>query len=183
MKKLLITVSVALILIINVTSCKKIIEQVFPGLDVKVPEIQLTIPAIPFVPPNEISLGSYTAYFNLDSTIKANTGNVFGVGVVSSIKVKEVFVSLANADDLNNLSNFESARVTLSSNSRRDPTNVTTLNFPTSNTSSATFPQSDSPELLDYLKGTEITYNVYGKARRATLKPLNMTVSVTVRVK
>jgi hypothetical protein len=183
MKKLTISLFAPLAVLISVTSCKKIIDQVFPGIDAKVPEIQLTIPPIPIVTQNEFSLGSYTAYFNLDSTIKANTADVFGIGVVSSIKVKEITVSLSNADNLNNLSNFESARVAIFSNTRTDAVNVATLNFPDTNSSSITFTPTDSPELLDFLKGSQLSYNVFGKARRPTIKPLNMLISVTIRVK
>ncbi len=183
MKKIIISFILALAVFINLSSCKKIIGQIFPGLDVNVPEIQLTLPAIPIVPPNEMSLGAYAVRFNLDSIIKANTNNIFDIGVVSSVKVKDITVSLSNADNLNNLSNFEFARVTLSSNTRTNPVNVATLNFPDSNLSSITIPQTDSPELLDHLKGTEITYNLFGKLRRRTIKPLNMVVLVTVRVK
>jgi hypothetical protein len=181
MKKIIAPLMVASLVVF--ASCSKVIEQIFPGLDARVPDIQLTIPALPIVPPNEILLGMYSAHFNLDSIIKANTGGVFGIGVVSSIKIKEVTVSLSNADNLSNLSNFEYARVAITSNTATEAAGAVTLNFPDANTSSVTVTPDDSPELINYLKGTELNYTIYGKARRPTLKPLNMTVSITVRVK
>jgi hypothetical protein len=183
MKKTPLIVLVATIVLVAVSSCGKVIDAIFPGVDAKVPDIQLTVPIIPIVPPNEISLGTYTVHFNLDSTIKTNTGGVFGVAVISSVKIKEIAINVSNADNINNLSNFEYARVTLGSNTNTDASNIANLNFPDTYASSLTVTPNDSPELIDYLKGSQLTYTVYGKARRPTTKPLNMTVSITVRVK
>jgi len=172
MKKVLASLSVLAIVAVSTSSCSKIVEQIFPGIDTRLPDINVTIPMIPVVPANEISLGTYTTHFNLDSTIKANTSGVFDIGVVSSVKVKEISVSVSNADNLNNLSNFDYARFALGSNNSSEPANVTTINFPESNSSSVTVTPDDSPELLNLLKGSELTYTLYGKARRPTIKPL-----------
>ena len=94
-------------------SCKKLVAAVFGGTDVNAPEVQVTIPTVFIVPPNEMSLGTYSFHFNLDSIVRANTGGIFGANVVNSIKVKQVVVNITNADQVNNLANFESARVTL----------------------------------------------------------------------
>ena len=175
--------SVMLLVIAGFSSCGKIVEKVFPGVDANAPEIQLTIPIVPVVLPNEFSLGSFTTQINLDSTIRANTAGVFGIGVVSSIKVKEIVITLPNGDNLNNLANFETARVTFTAPNNSTPLTVASLAFPDTYATSSTYTPADSPDLLEYLKGSEVTYTVYGRARRITTKPLNMTVSVTLRVK
>ena len=182
MKKLSV-LSLMLLVIAGITSCGKIVDKVFPGVDAKVPDIQLTIRIVPVVFSNEFSLGSFTTRINLDSTIRANTAGVFGIGIVSSIKVKEIVINLPNADNLNNLANFETARVTFTAPNNSAPLTVAALNFPDTYAATSTHTPTDSPELLDYLKGSEVTYTVYGRARRTTTKALNMTVSVTVRVK
>lgn len=165
------------------TSCKQIVNAIFSGADITVPDITIAVPAVPFVFPQEVQLGSFTQRFNLDSAIRANTAGTFGVGVVSSIKIKTVTITLVNGDDNNNLSNFESTRVTLSSSSVSTPTNLINFNFPAVNSNSLTVTPTDSPELLPYLKGLDLTYQVFGKSRKTTSKALTMKVSVVVRAK
>jgi hypothetical protein len=182
MKKILITIFAAFILLVEFSSCKKLVAAIFQGLDVNVPEVQVTIPTVIAVTSNEIPLGNFSFHFNLDSIVKANTAGVFGVNAVSSIKVKQISINITNADQLNNLSNFESARVTLQSNTNNTPTELFSMTFPDTYASSITITPTNSLELLAYLKGSDITYNIYGKMRRITSKPLNMVVSVTLRV-
>lgn len=181
MKKLLIS-GFMLGLIIQSISCNKIIEAVFPGLDLKVPEFQVIVRAIISVSPYDVALGSFSYQLNLDSIIKANTGGVFGINAVGSIKIKQVSINLSNADPLNNLSNFESVRMTIQSSSNNTATELFTANFPDTYSSSITITPNNSPDLLSYLKGSEVTYNVYGKMRRITSKPLNMTIAVLLSV-
>src|SRR4051812_44933566 len=108
MKKIIGSVLLVMIIAAGVVGCKKIITAIFPGMDVDVPAITVTIPAIPFTLPGEFSLGSFKQRFNLDSVVKANTGGAFGAADVSSVKVKQIAFTVANADQQNNLSNFES---------------------------------------------------------------------------
>ena len=172
----------AAIVLLAAISCKKLVSELFQGMDVNVPAVQVTIPTVIAVTPNEVSLGSFSLHFNLDSIIKANTAGVFGVNSVSSIKVKQISITINNADPLNNLSNFETARITLQSNSDSNPAELFSITFPDSYASSFTSTTVNSPDLLPYLKSPDITYNIFGKMRRITTKPLNMTVAVTLRV-
>ncbi|HEX8331686.1 MAG TPA: hypothetical protein VF622_03640 [Segetibacter sp.] len=181
-KGLYISLSI-LALAVNFTSCKRVVDKIFTGVDFKVPDLLIPVPIVPVVPPMELQLGTYTQKLNLDSAIRANTAGAFGVGVVSSIKIKSISVTISNGDDNNNLSNFESARVTLSSNSQASATNLINFSFPNVNSNTLTVTPTDSPELLPYLKGGELTYQVFGKARKTTSKQLNMVVSVVVRGK
>ena len=180
MKKIINLFCLSVLFAITFSSCKKLIASVFGGTDVVVPAFQLTIPAIPIVPPGEISLGSYSFNFNLDSTVRANTAGAFGANSVNSIKLKQIIFSLTNADSSNNLANFVSARVTLQSNTNNTPIQIFDIDFPDSSASGYTFTPTNSPELVSYLKGNMITYNIYGQMRRITTKPLNLVVTVTV---
>ena len=180
MKKIIILFCISVLIISSSSSCKKLIAAVFGGTNVDVPAFQLTIPAIPVVLSNEISIGSYSFYFNLDSTVRANTAGAFGANSVNSIKLKKVIFSLTNTDSLNNLANFVSARVTLQSNINSTPVQLFKIDFPDSTASTYTYNPTTSPELVSYLKGTTITYNTYGQMRRITTKPLNLVVTVTV---
>jgi len=164
-------------------SCKKAAELIFQGLDTKIPDVQITIPIIPLVPQNEISIGSYSVNFNLDSTVRANTGGVFGANAVKFIKITQISITITNPDPLNNLANFESARITLQSNTNNTPTDFLSQTFPDVYAATFSSTPANSTELLAYLKGSVITYNIYGKIRRITTKPLNLVISATIGIK
>lgn len=180
MRKIVVGIFAALLIFTACSSCKKI-AQAFGGSDVVVPQYQITVPIVPFVLPTEISLGSYSFSFNLDSVVRANTSGLFGAKDVNSIKIKHVTINILNADQLNNLANFSTARVTLYSNTNSNPVELFAINFPDVYASSYTYTTTSSPELLSYLKGSLLTYTLYGKMRRITTKPLSMTLDVTMR--
>ncbi len=182
MKKLIILLSVVFALSISFSACKKIIAAIFKGVDVSVPEMQFTIPAIFGVAPGEIPLGSFPYKFNLDSVVRANTGGAFGAGSVTSIKIKEVTITVLNADQFNNLANFETARITIQSNTNNNPIEFFSVTFPDVFASEYTSPGASNVELVSYLKGTDIVYKMYAKNRRTTSKPLDFKISVIVRV-
>ena len=171
------------LLFIGFLSCKKVAEAIFQGLDANVPDVQITIPIIPLVSPSEISIGSYSYNFNLDSIVKAKTAGVFGANAVRFIKIKQIVITITNPDPLNNLANFESARMTIQSNTNNTPVEFFSQTFPDTYATTFTFTPTNSTELFEYLKGTTITYNIFGKNRRITTKQLNMVVSTTLAVK
>lgn len=129
------------------------------------------------------SSSSNTISFNLDSIIKAYTENTFSIGNLSSVKVKDVTIFLVNADDLNNISNFETVSLSFFSNTNSTPAVVASAIIPNTPATSLNVPAVNSPELKEYLKGNQLTYTVTGKARKSTTKTLNATVSVTLCVK
>lgn len=182
MKKVLISVSL-LIFVIAGMSCNKIKDAIFPSIDVNLPAFQIRVPAIPIVLSSEASLGSFTINFNLDSIIRANTAGAFGAGAVSTIKVKKMVISVSNGDAANNLANFESARFTFSSNTKTTPAELVSITLTDTFTTSYTAEPTSSPELKEYLTGTQLTYSLFGKARRTTSKPLNFSVAITLSAK
>lgn len=164
----------------GLTSCNKIKDSLFPAFTVQLDEVTTTIPIL--LEGVESSTSS-TVSFNLDSTIKANTSNVFGVDDLSSVKVKDLTVSLNNSDALNDLSNFESASIGFSSNTVSTPAIVANTTIPDKPAATINIPASGGPELKEYLKGNQLTYTVTTLARRTTTKPLQAAVSVTLSVK
>lgn len=192
MKKVVWLVLLVVLGAAAVTGCKKIISSIFPGVDVEVPEVVFTIPAPPPLPPGtpvpagEVPLGSLTQSFNLDSAVKAKTNGQFGAGDVTSVKIKQIVLNMPNADEQNNFSNFESAKLTFATNSNQNTPEleVASLTFPQTNTSTITYTAPDNaPELRPYLNGNSLTYNVYGKLRRFTTKALKINVKVSLKVK
>lgn len=181
MRKIFIPVIIFIALLTGITACSKIVAAVFGGTDINVPPAEFTIPILLAVSPNEQSFGSYAQHINLDSVVRANTAGVFGKNVVNSIKVKQVNMVLGNSDALNNFSNFETLRVTLSSDTEGTPVDLFAASFPDTNTSTYLFAPTNSPDLLPYLRGSWITYHIYGKNRRITSRPLSLEVTVTLR--
>lgn len=162
-----------------VVSCKKIASSIFGGFDTTV-DFQLSIPPVPIVLPGEFSLGQFQYTFNLDSLVKAKTAGTFGAEDVTSIKVKEFNINITDADPQNNLANFQSVRVTIHSNTNSTPAELFAVTFP--DTYAASFKTTGSDvELISYLRGSVITYTMYGRNRRTTSKPLNVIISVVVR--
>ncbi len=184
MKKIFAIAAVAIVMLTTITACRKLITKIFNGFDAEVPTIQFTLPAIPLAPPQEVPLGTFTQYFNLDSTIKANTDSTFGAKDVSSITIKKIDFSILDADQNNNLANFESARFTFSSNSKANPVEIASAIFPDTYATNTTYTSpGNAPELKPYLTGTELYYNVYGKARRTTSRPLKLVIQATLTLK
>lgn len=181
MKKLQFGFLISGLILITFSSCRKIIAKVYGGTDVVVPEFQFILPQIYVVPQGEVALGSYSFYFNLDSTVKANTGGVFGANSVNSIKIKQITIKVTNPDAYDHLGNFDSARVTLQSSSNNTPIELFHVGFPNSYLETYNYTTTNSPELLSYIKGNTITYNVFGKMRTPTNKPLGLAVDVTLR--
>lgn len=181
MKNKYVSFIVIILFVIGFSSCKKIVGAIFEGTDVEAPVVNITIPAIIVLTPDEMTLGTYTQSINLDSMVRAKTGGIFGANVVSSVKVKKVTITLTNADQLNNISNFKTARVTLQSNTNNTPVQLFSVSFDDTYASTYTFNADNSPELLSYLKGSTISYTLYGSIRRITNKPLQMQVNVTLR--
>ena len=182
MKKLFVPVLIAALIFAGLASCKKIIKKIFQGIDADVPVVSVTLPPIPIVLPVEVPFLPIAQRFDLDSTVRANTGGTFGAEDVSSIKIKQIVFDLSNADSLNNISNFESVRVTLKSNANPQTIEIAAITFPDTYAAAYTYKPDNSPELRPYLNGTELIYIVYGKLRKATTKSLGLSIKVTLRV-
>jgi hypothetical protein len=179
MKKNLITLSTLIIILLSLSGCKKIARAIFGGFDTSV-DYQISVPIIPVVSPFELPVGQYLYKFNLDSVVKAQTAGIYNANDVKSIKAKLFNITITDADPLNNISNFQSVRVTIHSNTNSTPTELFAVTF--ADTYAATFSTAgNNAELLSYLKGSDIIYTMYAKNRRITTKPLTIFLSVTIR--
>jgi len=170
------------VLLLSIFSCKEVRKKLLPSFDVKIPDINLNIPPIPFVPGSEVPVGALRTHINLDSAIKSHTGGTLGAGAVTSITVKKVTVNLLNGDKNNNLSNFESARMRIYSNSDTGAADIAVIRFPETSAQSITVTAKNPTEISNYLKGSELGYNLYWKNRRTTKKFLKLVLSVTLSV-
>ena len=179
MKKNLITLSALFIILLSLSGCKKIAAAIFGGFDTSV-DYQISVPIIPVVSPFELPVGQYLYKFNLDSVVRAQTAGIYHASDVKSIKAKQFNITITDADQLNNIANFQSVRVTIHSNTNSTPAELFAVTF--QDTYASTFSTAgNNAELLSYLKGTDITYTMYAKNRRITTKPLTIFLSVTIR--
>lgn len=186
MKKILWTPLLAILVVAGALSCKKVIKAVFPGLDVNLSEVRIEVPINPFAPPvfsGESPTVRISQAFNLDSLIKANTLNQFGVGDVTSVKLKEMTINLENTNQNNNLKNFEYLKIGFSSNTNKKIAEIVTFNFPDVNATSASINGTNSPELVSYLNGRELYYDVTVKPRYPTSQVMVAVIKAVVSVK
>lgn len=179
MRKNLITLSAVFIMILASSGCKKIVAKIFGGFDTSV-DYQISIPIIPAVSPFQLPVGQYVYKFNLDSVVRSQTAGIYNANDVKSIKAKQFNITITDADQLNNISNFQSVRVTIHSNTNNTPAELFSVTFPDIYATTFSTPGNDA-ELLSYLKGSDITYTMYAKNRRITTKPLTIYLSVTIR--
>ena len=165
---------------VSLASCDKIKDTLFPAFNAELDEVAVTIPVTLAGAEGRVS---QTISFNLDSIIKTYTANAFGIGNLSSVKVKDITVTLVNTDVLNNFSNFETVRITLASNAVATPVVVAGADIPNTAATSINLTPSVTPELKEYLAGNQLIYTVTAKARRTTTKPLDAAVHITLAIK
>jgi len=172
------------ILLISVSSCKKLVDTFFAGETVALSPFTMTVPAILFADSTqEINAGSFTTYINVDSTIRANTNGLFGIKDVSTITVKQITISVTNADEANNLSSFKSFRITISSNNNTTVSDMLDVNIPAYVTTTYTESPSNPTNIVGYMQGNTINNSIYGAARSTTTKSLNVVAVITLFAK
>ena len=172
---------IVLILMIEACTCNDVKEKLLPTFNVNIPEINLTVPPLPIVTEKEIPVGALRIHINMDSTIKANTAGAFGANAVHSVKVKKMTIKVPNADSNNNLSNFETGRLRIYSDTAS--ADIAVIRFPATYSDSISIVPTPSPDISNYLKGFNLAYNLFWKNRKTTKKflKLNIRISVSVR--
>ena len=175
MKKLTLFALLAIVATVaTLQSCSKIASLL--QYDVPVQSGTITIS----IPPSADTVGSTAGTamntLNVDSIIKANTGNALGVNNITSVKLTSVTLTLLNSSAANNFANFKSCYGSVSSNSNTTPYTVNVANNPDVTSSSLSLPVDSTAELKSYLTGTTYTYGLGGVLRRATTDTLTCTI-------
>jgi hypothetical protein len=164
---------------LSFVSCDKVKTALFPDFDLALAEAEIEIPIIVSTSA-ESEMGEETVSMNLDSAIRANTNDEFNLSHVNSIKVKRVEIELLNADEENNLSNFEYAKVYVATGAN-NPVIVGSYSIADAYATSVSF-QAESADLKSLLSANQFTYSVAGKARRVTNKILDAKLKIILRV-
>ena len=180
MKKSILAFTAVGLLAVFTSSCEKAKALIFPSFEAAAGEAVLNIPVISNTT-TEATVGSTTMNFNLDSTIKANTAGEFSISHAESVIVKNIVLEVLNGDQESNISNFESVKVSLSSNSNTTPATLVSTTLVDVNQPQVI--NGNGTELKEYLKGSTLTYNVAGKLRRETKKNLQLQMSLILSVK
>jgi hypothetical protein len=170
----------AFMLMLTGCTCNQIKEKLLPSFDVNIPDINLTVPPIPLVTDKEIAVGALKTHINMDSTIRSYTAGAFGASAVHFVKVKKLIIQATNADKINNLSNFETARMRIYNDTAS--TDIAIINFPNTYTDSITVIPPATPNISEYLRGSNLSYNLYWKNRKITKKFLKLNVKVSISV-
>jgi hypothetical protein len=131
---------------------------------------------------NESAIGTGSYTYNLDSLIKAQTSNQFGLKNVSHFYLTSCTLTILNPDAANNFANFQSASGTISTSANATPATIGNVtNNPDTYAATLSVPVNTTTDLKSYVSPsgtTTFSYSITGKARRATNKVLNATVHV-----
>ncbi len=187
MKKIILSGLLSIFVLSVVTSCKKTVKAIFPGAETPLPELIYTLPPVnnPIIPLyTTFPLPKVEQSFNLDSIVKVNTGNNFGSGDITSVKIKSLTMKIvAGADSANNLSNFETASFNFSSSSNTTPVQVANISFENVYSIEKVIPGDGTPELRGYLDGNKLYYDISASIRRYTNKSLKISIIATMIMK
>lgn len=188
MKKTFIALS-ALALTTLAVSCSvkdKILDAVFTAFTANVANYDATIPAITNVTSYQ-SLSDETVQFDLDSAVKAQTGDQFSIDNINTVTMEAITLTLDGTgteapDANNNFANFEMVKVTFHSDANNTPVTFELTNNPDTYATTLTIPVDNTVNLKSYLTGKIFTYNVSAKARRGTTHPLHVNVAVKMKI-
>ena len=128
----------------------------------------------------ETTLGETNVDFNLDEEVKSHTDGKVDGSVVGAMYLNEVGITLNNADDANNLSNFEYITLTVSS-SGSTPVVFGPFQVPANANTSTMFAVSNSPNIKPYFNGADVKFILSGKAKTQTTKSLEATIGATIK--
>ena len=177
MKKVFLFLAVAATAAFGLTSCEKIEDALFKPFQSPL-SFDVTIPVIAETNV-EKQMGETVVRYNLDSVIRANTGNVFGADIVGAMYVKDIAIQLQNSDAGNNLSNFDYVKLSVASGNGT-PVIMGPFNIPATTTTSVSFPVTTSINILPFFSGSNVSFKLSGKANKATTKTLTARISATI---
>jgi hypothetical protein len=177
MKKLILLSAITLSLI-SFSSCDKAEKLLFQPFESPL-SVDVTIDPVTSTDV-ESSLGESTVNFNLDQEVKDATNGKLDGGVVGAMYIKEVAVSLLNPDDANNLSNFEYVTLSVKSGNAT-PAVFGPYALTAGSYDQASFIVANSPNIKQYFSGSNVQFELRGKAKNQTDVTLQSTISATIK--
>jgi len=166
--------------IVSLQSCTKVAKSLDFHLKMQTGSINIIVPATNYTT-GTATFGPTTAYYNVDSFIKAQTGTLLGIDNVTSVKVVSVTLTINDATTANNLANLQSCFAEFSSDKDTNPFQVNLPNIPDVTASTISIPVDTSAELKSYI-GTTFTYSLSAKLRRPTTADMHCTIQYAFNV-
>ncbi len=174
--------AVVLLGIAGLSACSKITNNLRYNLNLQTATVNFTIP--PSSSTDFTLYGTQTNYYNIDSFIKANTLNAFGVSNISSAKMTSCTISLLDPNNAANFANFKSCTGSFYSDGNTTPYEVTISDNPDVYAETLNIPVDTNAELKGYLvNSTRFTYGLSGKLRRGTDDSLHCIATFTFKVR
>ena len=161
----------------SLSSCQKLKDALFEPFESPI-TFDVTIPVVTNTS-TEIALGETSVRFNLDSVIRANTGNVFGADIVGNMQIKEIGIEIVDGNATSNLSNFSYVKLAITAGNTA-PAVLGPFNIPPSATASAAFQVNSSVNVKNMFSGATTNFQIIGRARTPTTMPMKARVSTII---
>ena len=166
---------------LSMNSCSKLAKNLNYDLDMQTASMDVVIPA--YSDTNISVSGSQTVFFNIDSFIKANTGNLMGVSNITSAKIRSCNLALQDPTPALNFANFKSCTGSFHTDGNLEPFAVSIPYNADAYSATLSLPVDTSAELRGYMSnGNQFTYSLGGRLRRPTTKEIHCTATFTFKV-
>lgn len=156
-------------------------KSVFNGLVITAIDQSFEIPEIPVAGP-EATISNIAIPFNMDSVIRANTGGSFGLSDVGIVNMDDVTMYMQNPDTPVNMANFETVRLSLTTNTLTQPVLVEYRPVPDVYAASLVFPIDKTKDLRPYASGSTLFVALSSKLRRPTNRTLYMRLIIKLKL-
>lgn len=177
MKKVFLLTAVAAFSGLIFTSCEKLKDAIFQAFQIPY-GFEVTVPIVTNTN-TELTLAQTDVRFNLDSVIRANTGNVFGAEVVGNMQIKELAFEVIEGNASSNLTNFAYVKMEVSAPDNA-PVVIGPYNIPPTATSSVSFPVTSSFNIKNLFSGATVNFKIIGKARTPTTQAIKVHVNTII---
>lgn len=172
---------IALFITLGLASCDKLKEKLFTAFITNSADMDFTVNVINTIDTRS-DIGSMTTNMNIDSIIKAETGDAFSLKDIKSINIEECKLTVLNPDATNNFANFEEGWLVFNTNAGAAPIQIATGLNPDVYSDTWYLPVDKTINLKDYLGGNTLAYIVAAKARRVTTKKLDCKMAIKFKV-
>jgi hypothetical protein len=176
MKKLFSLAAVAGIALVF-ASCEKIEKALFKPFESPL-SFEVTIPVISNTT-SEVDMGQTQVGYNLDSVIRKNTEDVFGADIVGAMYIHEIGIQLLDPNASDDLGNFDYVKLSVSSGGT--PVVMGPFAIPAGAGTRASFTVANSPNIKPFFGSSNVSFQMSGKANKATTQILRARVSATIR--
>ena len=188
-KFLLAVAAIALVVLsFTLSSCGKInignnlANNLKYNLNMKTAEVKIVIP--PYSGTNVNVTGSETNNYDIDSFIKATTGNAVGIANIESARLMECKLILEDASTNNNFANFSTCAGSFFSDVNSAPYALTIADNKDQYATELQLPVDSTINLKSYFENhaRRFTYSLAGKLRRPTTDSIHCKVEFSFRI-